>query len=187
MKGNWALSLILIFSSQLINISQAKVDPPNYNFSIDSLAIFFPGKSLKAIQDKFGKGELMNTKGDTRVFKFYVAYVRYRFPVIIQVKQGTILDFFARLPSYFSHDIFHQSLINRLGKQDRYMKYERSAVYIWNKSEKESLQHVYSGACTITCFPQYYSVTPYTPTSAGGVVGDFKSLMQQFNESAALF
>jgi hypothetical protein len=77
--------------------------------------------------------------------------------VIVQSQEGKILDMFAKLPSYFLHDVFHQSLINRFGKQDEYKKYGEEAIYKWTKSP---LTHVYSGACTITCFPIFYTVFP---------------------------
>jgi hypothetical protein len=67
-----------------------------------------------------------------------------------------ILDFFAILPSYFLHDLFHQALINRLGKQSSYIKKETAALYIWKTSD--GLTHYYQGTCTINCFPEFYSV-----------------------------
>jgi hypothetical protein len=160
----------LFFSFHL----QAKVEPQNYNFSLDALSLFHPGKEFKAIEAKYGKGEEYGKVGQIKIYKFYVAQIRYKFPVLVQVFEGKVLDFFARLPSYFSHDLYHQSLINRYGKQDLYKKSENSAVYIWNN--KGGFRHIYSGTCTITCFPMYYSGIP---VDTQGLPGNFKPLIKQ--------
>ncbi len=141
----------------------AKVEAPNYNFSLDSLSEFFPGKSITPLEQKYGKGEVMSDEGGVRTLKYYVAHVRYKFPVIVQAREGVIDDFFARLPSYFLHDLFFQSLVNRYGKQENYKKVGEEAVYRWNK---EGNTHVYSAACTITCFPIFYAVKKSDSTSS---------------------
>ncbi len=133
----------------------AEVEPPNYNFSLEALDVFMPGKSLEDIEKSYGKGELY-TDGEFAQIKFYVAHLRYKFPVFVQIKDKKSVGFFARLPQYFSHDLFHQSLINRYQKQDEYLKKEEQAVYLWKK--EAGLKRIYSGACTITCFPLYYAV-----------------------------
>ena len=152
----------------------AKVEAPNYDFSLDTLAHFFPEKTISDAEKKYGKPESMGTKNGVETAKFYVAHIRYKFPVIVQSKDGKILDFFARLPNYFLHDMFFQSLVNRMGKQKEYKKVGEEAYYVW---EKDGLKHVYSAACTITCFPIFYSVFPSEKTPG------FKSLMEQMKES----
>lgn len=133
----------------------AKVDPPNYNFSLDTLSDFFPDKTTAALDAKYGKGESMGNVGGVQTLKYNVAQIRYKFPVIVQSREGVIIDFFARLPSYFLHDLFFQSLVNRYGKQSTYKKTGEEAHYTW---DKEPLKHIYSAACTITCFPIFYAV-----------------------------
>jgi hypothetical protein len=152
----------------------AKVEAPNYDFSLDTLADFFPKKAVSDAEKKYGKAESMGNKNGVETVKFNVAHIRYKFPVIVQSKEGKILDFFARLPSYFLHDMFFQSLVNRMGKQNEYKKVGEEAVYVW---EKDGLKHVYSAACTITCFPVFYSVSP------SGKTPGFKSLIEQMKES----
>ena len=152
----------------------AKVEAPNYNFSLDLLADFFPQKSRLDLEKKYGKPEVMSAKNSSETLKFYVAHIRYKFPVIVQVKDGKVLDFFARLPNYFLHDVFFQSIVNRLGKQNSYKKYGEEAVYIW---EKDSLKYVYSAACTITCFPIFYTVSPTEK------IPGFKPLIDVMKES----
>lgn len=133
----------------------AKVEAPNYNFSVDTLNDFFPGKDIKGLETKYGKPEVMSTESGIQTLKFYVAHIRYKFPVIVHSREGVVEDFFARLPSYFLHDVFFQSLINRIGKQSTYKKVGEEAVYTW---DLKPLKHIYSAACTITCFPIFYAV-----------------------------
>ncbi len=133
----------------------AKVEAPNYNFSIDALSDFFPDKLDASLEGKHGKAEVMGDEAGMKTLKYNVAHIRYKFPVIVQVKEGVIQDFLARLPSYFLHDIFLQSLVNRYGKQTTYKRYGEEAFYTW---VAPPLKHVYSAACTITCFPIFYAV-----------------------------
>ena len=142
------------FLSIIVPLALGKVSPPNYNFSLDKLQVFYPGNSLEDIQKSYGKGELYSQGGDNPIYRFRVTHARYRFPVFVQFDKGLATAFWASLPTYFLHDVFHQSLINRYGKQDRYVKRENSALYIWNEQSGATL--VYSGQCTITCFPAYF-------------------------------
>ncbi len=149
-------SLIPIILSTLIFCNVwGKVTPPNYNFSLDQFTMFLPGSPTGPIFDKYGVGDLMSRRGSTNVFRLYLTHKLYRFPIMIQVYNNKVMDFVADLPSYFLHDVYHQSLINRYGKQDRYQRVGEQAVYVWNN--KNNAKHVYVGACAITCFPVYYS------------------------------
>ena len=142
----------LIFFLTNVFISQAKVDAYNYNFSLDQLKQFQPGNRISDIKDLV----FLTKKDDYSLTQTEIIYERYRIPIYIQAYKDVILDFFARLPSYFLHDIFHQSLINRLGKQTAYIKKESAALYIWKT--QDGLTHYYQGSCTINCFPEFYSV-----------------------------
>lgn len=134
--------------------TQGRVDPKNYDFSTDTLKDFFPGTSLEDIEKKYGKAEKMKPKSEPQMLRFWVAQIRYKFPIIVQVQEGKVLDMFARLPSYFLHDIFHQSVITRWGKQSYYKRVDEEAYYRWDS--EEYVLH-YSASCTITCFPIYFS------------------------------
>lgn len=146
----------IILSSLIICNVWGKVIPPNYNFSLDKFTMFLPGSPLAPIQEKYGVGELMSRRGTTNVFRYYIKENNYKFPIMVQVFNNQVLDFVANVPSYFLHDIYHQSLINRYGKQDRYLRVGEQAVYVWNN--KKNARHVYVGACAITCYPVYYAV-----------------------------
>jgi hypothetical protein len=140
----------------------AKVEAPNYDFSLDTFADFFPGKPVAGLEGKHGKGEVVSTVAGVQTLKFRVAHVRYKFPVIVQAREGVVEDFFARLPSYFLHDVFFRSLVNRHGKQTSYKRTGEEAHYVWAAAP---LKHVYSAACTITCFPIFYAVQKSEPAT----------------------
>jgi hypothetical protein len=154
-----------------------KVDPPNYDFSVTKFDLFMPGKKLVDIEKKYPKKELAWKQANYIVYKFYIEHIRYKFPILVQFKQGIVTDFHARLPQYFLHDIFHQSLINRLGKQDIYKKREEQAVYIWNN--KNQAKHIYAGACTITCFPIFYAVEQLKVKA----VGKYQSILNKLEQT----
>lgn len=150
-------AILLLFFPLL---SFALVEPPNYNFSLDELALFYPDKTMSEIEKKYPKSEVIFNEPPYLVKRYEVSHIRYKFPVLVQYKDGKVLDFYARLPAYFLHDIFHQSLINRYGKQDQYKKVEEQAVYGWKNAK--GLKITYSGGCTITCFPIFLCVEKST-------------------------
>ena len=115
-----------------------------------------PGSPLLNIEKEYPLKELVFKSESFKTYKFQIEHIRYRFPILVQFHKDIVTDFHAKLPSYFLHDIFHQSLINRIGVQDVYKKVEEQAIYIWNN--KKNRKHYYSGACTITCFPIFYAV-----------------------------
>lgn len=151
------LKLILILPWLIINFQplNAKVEAPNYHFSVNTLQDFAPGSSIDTIEKKYGKGSVEKKSGSTQTVKFFVSHIRYKFPVLVQVSEGKVLDMYARLPHYFLHDVFLQSLVNRMGKQTTYKKTGEHAFYVW---DKDGNKYVYDGACTITCFPIFYAV-----------------------------
>jgi hypothetical protein len=149
----------------------AEVIPPNYDFKLTELDIFFPGKKLAEIKTKWGEGEIIE-KGSVEMRRFQVTATNYQVIVLAQIQNEVVIDFYARLPSYFLHDVFHQSLINKIGKQNQYLLDNETAIYKWNNVQ--GLEHTYASTCTITCFPIYYTVNS---GKAGG-----KSLQQKFLE-----
>lgn len=157
------LLIILPWLTLMFQPLNAKVEAPNYNFSLDALSVFTPNSPLSTITEKYGKPELMNTINGAQTQKFYVSHIRYKFPVLVQIRDEKVMDSFARLPSYFLHDIFLQSLVNKMGKQNLYKKNGEEAFYVW---EKDGNRHVYSASCTITCFPIFYAVEPLSSTSS---------------------
>lgn len=142
--------IFILFASTAQLFGQ--IQPPNYDFSLDSLKVFFPNSNLAQMSAAHGAFEEVEKKGNTRLLRFNVAHIRYRFPVYVQVdKEDTPLEFFARLPNYFLHDLFHQSIINRFEKQNHFLNKNGTAVYKWD--DREGMNMTYSATCTITCFP----------------------------------
>lgn len=152
--------IILVFSSDIkAQVQTNNQNDPNYNFSLDGIKPYLPMNKFDAAQDLFKNAEIIQQLTSLKVYRLTISQLRYKFPIYIQVKDGEIVDFYTTLPSYFLHDVFHQSLINRYGKQDQYLKHEANALYVWNKKE---IRHTYSGTCTITCFALYYTATKST-------------------------
>lgn len=150
-KTFFLLLLISLFPTK----SFGQIEPPNYNFSLDTLGDFYPGKKFEGMKIKYGQGELEFDRGPSKIYKFYITHIRYKFPIFVKIYQGESVGFFARLPSYFLHYVFHQSLINRYGKQDEYSKVGNAANYTW--SNEKNLKLIYQGQCVLTCFPMYLS------------------------------
>src|SRR5690606_27784375 len=149
-----------------------QIEPPNYNFSLDELKIFYPDSTLNEIEKKYQKTEVVFNTPPFLVKRYEITHIRYKFPVLVQYFEGKVLDFYARLPDYFLHNVFHQSLINRYGKQDEYLKVEEQALYRWNN--KDGLKIVYSGGCTITCFPIFMTIQKSDLTN---LPKDYESLL----------
>lgn len=150
------LTTFIFFCLLTPSLLFSKIEAPNYDFSLDSLKVFFPDSTLEQMTQAHGAFELMEDKENIRLVRFNVAHLRYRFPVFVQLNaEGKPLDFFARLPSYFLHDVFHQSIINRFEKQNHFLNKEGTAIYKWDK--RNGMNLIYSATCTITCFPIYLS------------------------------
>lgn len=150
-----------------------EVEPPNYDFSVKKFDVFMPGQSLNNIEKQYKNKELVFKDDQYLTYKFYIEHIRYKFFILVQFQKGIVTDFHARLPQYFLHDIFHQSLIKKIGTQDIYKKKEEQAIYIWNN--KNNMKHIYTGACTITCFPIYYSVRGLNQKATG----EFKTILDR--------
>lgn len=149
------LFIVIIYIFTLTKFSLAQVEAPNYSFELSQLDIFMPQKPIADVIKKFPKIKEIKTKNNLQAYLVYIDYRRYKFPVYIQVKDKLITDFYAKLPQYFLHNIFHFSLIKKWGMQTSYKKVEEQAVYIW---KKDDITIIYSGACTITCFPVYLTI-----------------------------
>ena len=167
---------ILFASGLFVNRAFSKVEAPNYNFTLKKLEPFTPGKLISDIPKELGKGEITSDDGDTKIIRYSLVHARYNFPIYVQVKKGVILDFYARFPTYFIHDKFHQSLIDKFGKQTKYYKQENNALYEWKNSN--GMRVLYSGSCTITCYPVYLTYIQVTKKK-----GDFVPLIQKFSNN----
>lgn len=153
----------------LIIAIQAKVDPPNYNFSLEKLAPFAPESSFEEIKTLYPKYEKVTLKGGVQAFKVYVEHDRYRFPLYFQVSGDSVTNYYARLPQYFLLNIFHQTLFVKYGLQDTFKKLDEHAVYLWKNAEGRRILMV--GECTITCFPNF--IAEYKSLNSAPLVSVF--------------
>ena len=122
---------------------------------VNNFDLFSPPSPIGPIEKLYGKGREAKSPNEEVIQREYVVHGS---TLWIQLKEGRVIDFYANLPSFLSHDIFHQFLIRRYGAQGRYFKKNRSAIYQWD--DKEGRRITYSGQCTLTCFPHYLSITP---------------------------
>ena len=131
---------------------KAKVIAPNYHFNINEFDAFLPGQ---VVEPASGQYQLLNKKNSTQLYKTQIKKTNYHIPLFITLEGNKVIDFYAKLPSYFLHDVFFQSLINRYGKQTSYKMKDEHAVYHW---QLKDLSITYSATCTITCFPIFLSI-----------------------------
>jgi hypothetical protein len=167
------LLTILIYSLN----AKSKIEPPNYNFSHDTLREFYPGEKLIKVNQKYKNAELIQKKNEVLIYKYYVEQIRYKFPVIVATYKDQIIEAWFRLPSYFLHDVFYQGLINRLGNPDKFKNIEINSIYIWNN--KNQIRFVYNGSCTITCFPVFlHAISVEMPAE---IKKDYISILDRFS------
>ena len=150
-----------LFNLPLTTAQEKTKSNPIYPvFNLDQLAPFLPGNNLADIPKSYTPGEKVILSRALELTKFNMVHDAYVFPIWVQHFNGKVIDFYTRLPSYFLHDTFHQSLINRYGKQKNYSLKNSTALYEW---EDENIKRIYSGSCTITCFPIFYSAILKNP------------------------
>lgn len=167
MRPNFLMKYFTIVGSIVLALwisvhpANSKVEAPNYTFTYDAFTPYLPGASTPELLQKNGAGEIITKEAKNIIRRYLIKHELYVFPIWVLTSDEIILSMYTRLPSYFLHDVFHQSLINRYGKQDLYFKKEEHAVYTWKNAKGFRL--VYEGACTITCFPIYLSVDFFEP------------------------
>lgn len=156
------LKLLTIFACLLLfdQPLKAKYEAPNYNLIVESFSDFYPGKKQEDVEKAYGKGEITNDKGDVQTKKFLVSKSGLSFPILVQFKENLVVDFFVRFSSSLPHSDFQKAFLKSLGPQTSYRPGNGDALYTW---VKPPLKHTYSAACTITCFPIFYSVQKIEP------------------------
>lgn len=140
----------------LVQPANSKVEAPNYTFTYEAFTPFLPGASAPELIKAKGEGEIISKEGKNIIRRYLIKHEMYIFPIWVLTSEEKVDSMYTRLPSYFLHDVFHQSLINRYGKQDYYKNREEHSIYKWKNAK--GFKITYEGACTITCFPIYLSV-----------------------------
>lgn len=168
-------SLLLLMSIIGLSIAdiQAQSKSPNYDFTITSLELFFPGKSLAEVKKSQPKFDLFEDLGDVKILRFQLRRAGYMLDVYTQVKGDTINALYVRLPQHFLHDLLLADLQKRYKKQDHFVRKDLSALYVWKNRESNNI--IYHGSCSITCFPMFLEVVSASP--------DIIPLYQKFNEA----
>lgn len=163
-------TFLVVFLSPL----HSEIKPPNYDFTLATLELFFPGKSVTEIQkDKAIKSDIFEDNGEAKILRFKLARANYTLDIYAQVKGDKITDMFARLPQHFIHDLFLTDLIKRYKKQDKFIRHDMSALYTWLNREGNNI--LYQGSCSITCFPMFIEIVSSDKTVV--------PLYQKFNEA----
>ncbi|MBP9681454.1 MAG: hypothetical protein KBD76_08615 [Bacteriovorax sp.] len=147
-----------IFIHFLVSIFSvlAEITPPNYEFTLKSIDNFKPGKNIEEVKKQNPKFDLFEDSGDQKILRFKLMRANYSLDVYTQVKKDIITDLFVRLPQHFLHDIFLLDLQKQWKKQDRYVRHDRSALYVWLNREETNI--IYHGSCSITCFPMFIEI-----------------------------
>lgn len=143
----------LLFTSWLIH---AEITPPNYDFTLKSIENFTPGKNIEDIKKQNPKFDLFSDNGEQKILRFKLKRTNYILDVYTQVKKDTVTDLFVRLPQHFLHDIFLTDLQKKWKKQDRFVRHDRSAIYVWLNRDNTNI--IYHGSCSITCFPMFIEI-----------------------------
>ncbi|MGZ3807874.1 MAG: hypothetical protein ACXVCE_07295, partial [Bacteriovorax sp.] len=137
-------------------VIHAEITPPNYDFTLKSLENFTPGKNIEEVKKQNPKFDVFSDNGTQKILKFKLRRANYTLDVYTQVKKDLITDLFVRLPQHFLHDIFLRDLQAKWKKQDRFVRHDRSAVYVWLNRDGTNI--IYHGSCSITCFPMFIEI-----------------------------
>ena len=113
-----------------------------------------PGQKQAFLDQQF-PATTLQAQDTYRWKKYVLTKENYQVRIFAQFNHGVVADFFAPLPSYFSHDVFLQGLIRLLGPAQKIDRQGEEAAYFWKQN---NMRHIYAASCTITCFPVYYTV-----------------------------
>ena len=136
---------------------RAEIKSPNYEFTLSTIESFFPGKSIEELKkDKAIKSDIFEDNGNMKIWRFKVNKKEYILDIYTQVKDDKITDMFVRMPQHFLHDLVLTDLQKRFKKQDKYVRKDMSALYVWMNRDGNNV--LYHGSCSITCFPMFIEV-----------------------------
>ena len=139
-----------------ISLVHAEITPPNYDFTLKTLEIFYPGKPIEEVKKSYPKYKTIEDSGDKKIFLFHLKRPNYILDVYTQVKADQITDVYVRLPQHFLHDTLLKELQTKWKKQDRYTRKDGSALYTW--FNRDNFNIIYHGSCSITCFPMFIEI-----------------------------
>jgi hypothetical protein len=156
------MPLLFILLCFFILPIHAEITPPNYDFTLKSIEDFSPGKNIEVLKKQNPKFDIFSDNGDQKILRFKLKRTNYSLDVYTQVKKEIITDLFVRLPQHFLHDILLRDLQKKWNKQDRYTRHDKSAIYVW--LNRENVNIIYHGSCSITCFPMFIELVSKDPS-----------------------
>jgi hypothetical protein len=160
-----------------ISLIHAEITPPNSDFTLKSIEMFYPGKLIEEVKKLDPQFKTLEDSGEKKILFFHLKKKNYLLDIYVQVKKDQIIDLYVRLPQYFLHDILLKELQTKWKKQDRYKRKDRSALYTW--FNRDNFNIIYQGSCSITCFPMFIEITNTDKTTI--------PFYQKFNEALPTF
>lgn len=125
----------------------------DYDFSINDLLDFSPGKEWNPIKEKYKKfHEILQQDGPITLSKILISRKEYNLKAFVQTSNNTIIDSFITFPHYFVHDQLLTLFKGQFGNSYQFSYIKKSGIYEWKDNQKKIL---YSSTCTIFCFPLY--------------------------------
>jgi hypothetical protein len=147
------LSVISIYSFLLFTVS-AEIKIPNYDFSTNTLEPFFPGSTMEKIKaDKTIVSDIFEDNGNQKILKIKFFRPNYSLDIFLQTKDDKVTDLFVRLPQHFNHDLLLTDLQKKYKKQDKFVRKDMSALYVWMNRDGNNI--IYHGSCSVSCFPMF--------------------------------
>lgn len=150
------MALLLLKILAYLFVIHAEITPPNYDFTLNSLENYMPGKNIEEVKKQNPKFDIFSDNGDQKTLRFKLRRSNYTLDIYTQVKKEIITDLFVRLPQHFLHDIFLADLQKKWNKQDKFVRKDKSALYVWFNRNNTNI--IYHGSCSITCFPMFIEV-----------------------------
>lgn len=150
------MSLLFKHLFTLILAIHAEITPPNYDFTLKTIESFTPGRNIEEIKKQNPKFDVFEDNGDQKILRFKINRTNYSLDIYTQVKKDTVTDLFVRLPQHFLHDIFLGDLQKKWKKQDKFVRHDRSALYVWLNRDNNNI--IYHGSCSLTCFPMFIEI-----------------------------
>lgn len=150
------MPFLIRYLLSFIFLIHAEITPPNYDFTLKSIETFMPGKNIEDVKKQNAKFDIFSDNGDQKILRFKLKRTGYSLDVYTQVKKDIITDLFVRLPQHFLHDIFLTDLQQKWKKHDRYVRHDKSAIYVWLNRDTNNI--IYHGSCSLTCFPMFIEI-----------------------------
>ncbi|MBY0412821.1 MAG: hypothetical protein K2Q18_01585 [Bdellovibrionales bacterium] len=178
--GLMTLKFLLVISLTLVisPLVRAAILSPNYDFTMKTLEPFFPGGSLEKLKsDKTITSDIFEDNGNHKIFKVRLKKTNYALDIFIQTMDDKITDMFVRMPQHFNHDLFLTELQKTYKKQDKYVRKDLSALYVWKERDGNNI--LYHGSCSISCFPMFIEVV--------SIEKSVVPLYQKFNEALPIW